>query len=237
MSETGSRVAAHLAVIVPCYNAGPRIVPVIESILRVHDCVFVVDDGSTDGAVAGLSPLPVQVVSLPQNQGKGFALLRGFQAALEDPAIDCVATLDADGQHDPHELPHLYSAFTAHNADLLIGSRTFSGRHVPFRSRLGNVATSILTKALLGVRLPDTQSGYRLHSRRLLEAVLRDVPGGRYETEMEILVLAVKREFTVVPEPIATIYENENASSHFNPLRDSWRVYRKLFMTSLRQRK
>jgi glycosyltransferase involved in cell wall biosynthesis len=225
-----------LAVLVPCYNAGPRLSQVIQAIVDIHPRVFVVDDGSTDGATRMLGGMGIELITLPVNRGKGHALLAGFTVALADPNVDCVATMDADGQHDPRELHQLVQVFRRNHADLLIGSRVFTGSHVPFRSRLGNVFTSRLTKLLLGKKIPDTQSGYRLHSRKLLDQVLKRVPGGRYETEMEILVLACRRGFNVAAEPIATIYEDGNRSSHFSPLRDSWRIYRKLFAATLKSR-
>ncbi len=93
-----------------------------------------------------------------------------------------------------------------------------------------------LTGLLLGQRLPDTQSGFRLHSSKFVDAILEEVPGGRYETEMEILVRAVRGGFKVVPLPIQTIYETGNASSHFSVLRDSFLIYRKLFAMTLRKK-
>lgn len=229
-----SDLRRRLAAVLPCYNAGHRVRPVAERLLAVLDHVVLVDDGSTDGAVAGMRDLPLHVVAFPENRGKGQALLAGFREALAIAGVDAVAVIDADGQHDPAELPRLYGAFREQNADLVIGSRTFELQRVPWRSRFGNVLTRTLTRCLLGQRLPDTQSGYRVHSRRLLDDVLANVAGGRYETEMEILVRAVRRGYTVLPVPIQTIYEEGNPSSHFNKLRDSFLIYRRLFRTALK---
>ena len=225
-----------LAAVVPCYNAGPRVKPVVERLLRIVDHVFVVDDGSTDNAVHELEGTGAHVIVFPENRGKGHAMLAGFRAALDVSAVQAVVIVDADGQHDPDELDRLWEAFRAEDADLVIGSRDFDRPDVPWRSRFGNKLTIRLTALLLGQRVSDTQSGYRLHSRRLLEYILENVPGGRYETEMEILVLAVRRGYKVVPVPIATIYEEDNKSSHFNKLRDSLRIYRRLFSVALRTR-
>lgn len=221
-----------LAVVVPCYNAGARVRPVAEGLLELVDRVLVVDDGSTDGSIESLEGLPVRIVALPRNQGKGFAMLEGFRAALENPDITCVAIVDADGQHDPKEIPALFDTFLREDADLVIGSRTFDLEQVPWRSRLGNELTALLTGLLLRRKVPDTQSGFRLHSRRFLEDVLATVHAGRYETEMEILVKAVRQGYTFVPAPIATIYEEGNPSSHFSKLRDSFRIYRRLFVAA-----
>lgn len=227
MDETNTHTLDEhgLAVIVPCYNAGERVRPVIQSLLQYSTRVLVVDDGSTDGCTDGLAELGAQVVRLEPNQGKGFAMLRGFQEALADTAVKYVAIVDADGQHNVAELPRLLDAAIDAEADLLIGSRTFDGPEVPWRSRFGNKMTALLTKLLYGHAIGDTQSGYRLHSRRFAEDILENLAGGRYETEMAILVKALSEDFRVTTEPIQTIYEEDNASSHFNKLRDSFRIF------------
>ena len=227
---------AGLVVIIPCYNAGQRLRPVVEKALKYAPAVVVVDDGSTDGAVAGVRDLPVEVVALPENRGKGHAMKTGFRAVLQRSEMTCAGIVDADGQHDPAELPRLYEAFAREDADLVIGCRAFRGRHVPWRNWFGNKLTILLTKLLLGKHIPDTQSGYRLHSRRLLEGILEKVEGGRYETEMEILVYAVRGGYRVVPVEIRTIYEQGNPSSHFNKVKDSYRIYKRLFTVALRKK-
>lgn len=226
-----------LVALVPCFNAGHRVRPVVEALTALLDHVIVVDDGSTDGAVESLRDLNLQVVTFPANRGKGQALLAGFRTALAIPEMRAVAVVDADGQHDPGELANLYHHFTNEDADLVIGSRTFELARVPWRSRFGNVLTRYLTSLVLGRKLPDTQSGYRLHSRGLLEHIVEHIAGGRYETEMEILIIAARRGFKVCPVPIQTIYEAGNPSSHFNKVRDSFLIYRRFITTALRTRR
>lgn len=223
-----------VAVVIPCYNAGARVIGVVEHCLKRVEQIVVVDDGSTDGALDALDTQPVKRIRFPENRGKGYALVEGFRAAL-DMGVRCIVVLDADGQHDPDELPTLFEAFTASGADLVIGSRSFDEAHVPWRSRFGNKTTILLTRMLLGTRIPDTQSGYRLHSRRFAEAIVRDVPGGRYDTEMEILVKAVKERFVIKPIPIKTLYESGNPSSHFNKIRDPIMIYVRLFKAAFRK--
>ena len=89
-------------------------------------------------------------------------------------------------------------------------------------------------RPLLRQPIPDTQSGYRIHSRRFVEDVLATIPGGRYETEMAILVKAAREGYRLVSEPIRTIYEEGNRSSHFNRLRDSYRIYRTFLLSAFR---
>lgn len=217
-----------LVALIPCYNAGHRVRTVVEGVLGQVSRVILVDDGSTDGSVDALSDLPLDVVTLTPNRGKGHALLAGFRRALEDPAMAGVCVLDADGQHDPAEIPRLYAAFRESGADLVIGSRVFDGGKVPWRSRFGNKVTVSVTALLLGHRLPDTQCGFRILSRPFLERIVNTVRGGRYETEMEIIVKAIRDGRKTISVPISTIYEEGNASSHFRKFRDSYRIYSRL---------
>lgn len=226
-----------LAVLVPCYNPGPRVRPVVEALLKIHANVIVVDDGSIDGSMEDLRDLPVRIISLTPNRGKGYALIAGYRAALEDESVNCVASLDADGQHAPDELPGLYAAIKEGKGDFLIGSRDFGSGNVPLRSRFGNLVTVRVMGWLLGKRLPDTQSGYRILSRRFIEAILPEVEGGRYETEMELLARAIQGDYVVLSPPIRTIYEEGNASSHFQKVRDSWLIYKTLMRAARRRRK
>jgi glycosyltransferase involved in cell wall biosynthesis len=226
-----------VAAVIPCYNAGGRLLPVVENTLAWIDRVIVVDDGSTDGSMAGIQDLPVERVTFSRNRGKGHALIAGMRAALAHREIEALCTLDADGQHDPGELPGLYAAFLRDEADLLIGARVFDAEKVPWPSRLGNKMTIALSRRLIGARLPDTQCGFRLISRRFAEEIVEMVAGGRYETEMEIVVRAVRRGYRVSTSPIATIYEEGNRSSHFRKCRDSLRVIHRLIRAATTQDK
>ena len=226
----------NIVVVIPCYNAGEHIQPVAEQALKFVEHVIVINDGSTDGAVAALEALPVRIVAFAKNRGKGHALLAGFRAALEIDAAQGVCMLDADGQHDPAELPKLFDALRAESADLVIGSRVFTQAHVPWRSRFGNRLTAALAGILLGRRFPDTQSGYRMMSRRFVEDLLENIAGGRYETEMEMLVRAVRGGFRIQSAPIATLYDEGNRTSHFHKVRDSFLVYARLFHAVFKHR-
>ena len=143
-----------LAVVVPAYNPGGRVESVVRGALERARTVIVVDDGCTDGSMDPIRAMRVKVIAFEKNRGKGHALLAGYRMALEDPSIVCVATLDADGQHDPGELPRLYEAMFERKADFVIGARAFSGGHVPLRSRFGNVLTVYATRVLASVSAP-----------------------------------------------------------------------------------
>lgn len=229
--------AGAIACIIPCYNAGGRVAPVVRAALEQAPKVIVVDDGCTDGCLSGLSDARLSLVRHPENRGKGHAILTGLRAALADPGVRAVVLLDADGQHDPAAIPQFVAQFDATQAGMVIGARVFDGGHVPLRSRFGNTVTAAVTRLLLGERLPDTQCGFRLLSRDFAQEVLARVAGGRYETEMEMIVLALRGGHAIAAVPIRTIYEEGNASSHFRKLRDSFLIYSRLFRAVLRHRR
>jgi len=223
--------------VIPCYNAGARVAPVVHSALGQVPRVIVVDDGSDDACLDGLTHPNLRIVRHPENRGKGHAILTGLREALADAATRAVILLDADGQHDPGVIPEFVARFEATGAGMVIGARVFDGGHVPLRSRFGNTVTAAVTRLLLGENLPDTQCGYRLLSRAFAEAVLRQVAGGRYETEMEMVVLALRGNHGIAAVPIRTIYEEGNASSHFRKLSDSARIYARLFRAVAKHRR
>ena len=222
---------ASFACVIPCYNAGDRVRPVLDAAKAQTPNVIVVDDGCTDSCLEGAD---LRIVRHDRNRGKGHAILTGLREAL---ALDVegIALLDADGQHDPGVLPEFWTALRDHQADLVIGARIFDGGHVPLRSRVGNTVTAWVTRTLLGKRLDDTQCGYRMLSRGFAQDVVDHVAGGRYETEMEMLVRAIRGRFKLVSLPIETIYEEGNKSSHFNKIGDSTRIYLRLVRSVMRK--
>ena len=217
-----------IAVVIPAYNAGARLEPVLLKTLAVipKRNVVVVDDGSTDQTHNVAVANGVEVLTHPSNRGKGIALKTGFAHAMAQPRIQAVITMDADGQHDPKHVPEFIRALRASSVDLLIGCRTLRWPVMPFFRVLSNRLTSALVSRRLGQRIPDSQSGYRLHSRRLLEQIKLDTGG--YETESELLLKAVRARMQLGFIPIATIYSGE--TSHIRGWRDTSRFI-KMWLT------
>jgi glycosyltransferase involved in cell wall biosynthesis len=177
--------------------------------------VLVVDDGSRDATAETARQFGARVLSFAGNRGKGHALLAGF-AALED--FDGVVTLDADGQHPPACVPDFVAAFEA-GADLVLGVRRFEGE-MPFSRRFANALSSGWATRLAGQRISDSQCGYRLYSRAVLERTPL-TPGG-YELESEIVVRAARLGFRLGQVPIPTVYGGEK--SHIRAFRDVPRI-------------
>ena len=197
--------------LIPAYNEAERIGVVINQ-TKKHLPVLVVDDGSRDETAGVSRLLGAEVISQTPNQGKGAALMAGFRYAV-DKDYDAVITLDADGQHDPGEIPFFLDEF-AKGADLVIGRRDF--RKMPFPRNLSNAFGTWMFSRALGQFCPDNQSGYRLYSRRMIEASLSSSETN-FEFEVEVIVRCVSLEFNLSWVSIATIYAGE--SSHIKPLR------------------
>ena len=213
-----------IVALIPAHDEEPRIGAVVETAIR-HLPVIVVDDGSTDGTGAVARAVGATVIDQRPNQGKGAALRTGFRRALDDGA-EAILTLDADGQHDPAEIPAFLAAWDAarRQPELVIGRRNF--RAMPPLRRLSNVLGGRAFSWAVGRDIPDNQSGYRLVSRRLAEATLAsDEPGFAFEVEQ--ITTCIRLGGSIAWVSIRTIYAG--APSHIRPvahLREFIRIVR-----------
>jgi glycosyltransferase involved in cell wall biosynthesis len=207
--------APRVVAVIPGYQEGPRIAAVVEAARR-HLPVLVVDDGSTDDTAANAEAAGAEVLRQIPNQGKGAALRAGFRRALDD-GYDGILTLDADGQHDPAEIPRFLEAFGAAPAglrpELVVGCRNFA-RMPPVR-RLSNTLGGAMFSRAVGRHIPDNQSGYRLLGRRLADVMTRSREAG-FELEVEMIAVCIRREWPLAWVPISTIYAGE--PSHVRPI-------------------
>lgn len=204
--------APPIIAIIPAYEEGPRLGAVVRAARR-HLPVVVVDDGSTDDTAAVAEAAGATVLRQTPNAGKGAALRAGFRHALASGA-DAVVTLDADGQHDPAEIPAFLAAWGAERPELVIGQRDLSA--MPPVRRISNVLGGWALAAALGRSVPDNQSGYRLIGRQLMRSLLdSDESGFEFEVEMIARCIALGLPMTAVP--IRTIYGGE--PSHIRPWR------------------
>jgi glycosyltransferase involved in cell wall biosynthesis len=181
--------------------------------------VLVVDDGSTDRTAEVAREAGATVLRQRPNQGKGIALQAGFRRALE-MGCEAVVTLDADGQHDPDEIPSFLQAYEERGADLIIGARDFT--RMPLTRRVANTAGTWAFSWAVGQAIRDNQSGYRLVSRRLMSASIGSDETG-FEFEVEMIVICIENGYRLDWVPICTIYAGE--SSHIRP----WRHTRNFF--------
>jgi glycosyltransferase involved in cell wall biosynthesis len=203
---------AHVLALIPAYEEGPRVAGVVLG-ATAHLPVLVVDDGSADDTAARAESAGATVRVQRPNQGKGAALRTGFRWALAHD-VDAVVTLDADGQHDPAEIPKFLDAFELTQADLIIGRRDFA--QMPPVRRLANRLGGLAMSWAAGRDIPDNQSGYRLLSRRLIEAVATSDEAG-FEYEIEMITTCIRAGYGLEWVPIRTIYAGE--PSHIRPWR------------------
>jgi glycosyltransferase involved in cell wall biosynthesis len=204
--------ARNIVALIPGYQEGPRIAAVVASARRFL-AVVVVDDGSTDDTAAQAGAAGATVLVQRPNAGKGAALRTGFRHALEKGAT-AVVTLDADGQHDPAEIPLFLTAFETTGAELIIGRRDFAT--MPPARRLSNTLGGWLFSVAVGRRVADNQSGYRLIGRTLMTALLDSTESG-FEFEVEMIARCIALGLPIAEVPIRTIYAGE--PSHIRPWR------------------
>ncbi len=219
----------HYAALIPAYKPSAGLVELVKDLAaRGTPLILVVDDGSGPQFRAlfdELTLIPrVEVLRHAANLGKGAALKTGINhALLQYPDVSGFITADADGQHHIEDIARVAGQLCQTPEALVLGARTFEG-DVPARSRFGNLLTRRLVSALTGARLRDTQTGLR-GIPTAFAAQLLDVEANGYEFELEMLLAARRSGVELIEIPIRTIYEDGNASSHFNPLLDSMKIY------------
>ncbi len=210
-----------ILVIIPAFNEGKRLGALLKrlsSVVSLKD-VLVVDDGSVDNTAVIAERARCRVLRQGTNQGKGVALRFGFDFAIAN-GYDAVITMDADGQHDPDEIPSFIDFHQKKGADLIIGTRKHSLSDMPFLRFLANRTTSFVASVLANVRVYDSQSGYRFIKKDVLEKI--NLKTGRFQMETEIIVQAARAHFSIGEVPIKTIYF-EKFKSHINPFIDTMR--------------
>lgn len=198
--------------LIPAYQEGPRISAVVEAAHRYLP-VVVIDDGSSDDTAAVAELAGATVLRQVPNAGKGAALRAGFRHALAS-GVEAVITLDADGQHDPDEIPTFLAAWATARPELIIGQRDFAA--MPAVRRLSNTVGGWAVSAAVGRRVPDNQSGYRLIGRTLMGRLLDSDETG-FEFEVEMIARCIALGLPISWVPIRTIYAG--APSHIRPLR------------------
>ncbi len=213
--------------LVPAFNAEATVGAVVRGLKESVGRVLVVDDGSSDGTAAAAGAAGAEVLRRPENGGKGAAIRAGLERILASLATH-VAFVDADGQHDPADLPALLAAARAGD-DFVIGSRMADPDAIPrYRYRTNEIGSQVLSR-MTGLEVEDAQSGYRVVSADLLRRLALNARGYIIETEMLLKAAPHLKRFRHVP--VRAIY---GGPSHYRPFRDTWiiswgAVYYKVF--------
>ncbi len=202
---------------IPAYNEEDTIARIVLLSKKYVDKIIVCDDGSTDLTGEIANALGAILLKHEQRKGYGAAIQHLFNEALKLGA-DIVISLDADGQHDPHEIPKLIEPIVSGDAEVVIGSRFLdeNTNHVPRLRRIGIDAITRLTSAASGIKLGDAQSGFRAYSGGALKRLeLRENGMG---ASAEILLKVADKNVRIVEVPISCRYEGINTSTH-HPLK------------------
>ena len=204
---------------IPAYECERSVADVVCGVRRHLDRVVVVDDGSRDRTAERAGEAGAELLVLERNQGKGRALRAGLERALEGND-EAVVLLDADGQHDPDDLPAMLARWDRSRPDLIVGTRLDDRGPIPGARFWTNYIGSRILSWMTGLELLDSQSGYRLLSAQLARSLRLSAAG--YAIESEMLIKAARLGSRVEHVPVRTIYNA--GESHFRPVLDTFRI-------------
>lgn len=216
---------AAACVIISTFNNAKTLKRVLDGVLQYSSGgdILVVNDGSTDGTAEILKSYGERIVVLKHfpNKGKGFSLRKGFKKAL-DLGFKNAVTIDSDGQHFPSDIPSMISATAANPGSMIMGSRNMAQETVPGKSSFGNKFSNFWFWFETGIRLPDTQTGFRVYP---LEKVNRlNLLTNKFELEIEVIVKLAWKHTPFVPVPVKVTYDPAERVTHFRPFQDFSRI-------------
>lgn len=219
-----------IPIIIPSLEPDERLINIVKEILALGmKNIVVVNDGSGreyEKIFDAIEGAGVVVLRHAVNLGKGRALKTAFNYCLNTFVGLCgVVTADSDGQHTAKNIKKCAEALALYKDKLVLGVRDFSVSGIPFRSRFGNKVTVVTLNAVCGIKVADTQTGLRAIPAGFMKKLL-SIPGERFEYETNMLIETKEMGIDIYEVPIETIYQKEEYSSHFNPLKDSIKIYR-----------
>ena len=208
--------------VIPTYNNEKTLARVIGDVRRYCTDVLVVNDGSTDSTADILGTAGVEAVSYAPNRGKGYALRRALRYAAEH-GYRYMLTIDSDGQHYASDIPKFVEEIAKTPDALLVGARNLRSDNMPGKNTFANKFSNFWFRVETGIRLDDTQSGFRLYPVRRMKGMR--FATRRYEFEVEVLVRAAWRGIEVRNIPVGVFYpEKAERVSHFRPGKDFTRI-------------
>jgi glycosyltransferase involved in cell wall biosynthesis len=220
---TESSIHHSYCVIIPTYNNENTLKRVIEGVLEQvkPNEVIIVNDGSTDKTASILKAYSeITQIQFPKNHGKGLALRKGFKKAL-DLGFSHALTIDSDGQHFPEDIPLLIENSLQASETLFIGARNMKQEGVPAKSSFGNKFSNFWFWFETGLKLDDTQSGFRLYPISIMP---KHWLTKKFEFEIECIVRSAWKGIPVKNIPIQVKYDKTERVSHFRPFKDFTRI-------------
>lgn len=225
MISTDNKAFEHndCCVIVPTYNNEGTLAGVLDDILNYTGHIILVDDGSTDSTPEILDGYSqIVIIAYPKNKGKGYALREGFEKARK-LAYRYAISIDSDGQHFASDLPAFLKTLEDNPDTLIVGARNMEGAGAPGKSNFGFRFSNFWFTVTTGIRLPDTQCGFRLYPLKKLNSIA--FVTRRFEFEVEVLVRAAWKKINIIPVPVKVFYPPKGERiSHFRPFTDFFRI-------------
>jgi len=209
--------------LIPSYNEAKTIGELIRQLHELKITSYVVDDGSTDETASIAQAAGAVVLKHKKNMGKGASLRQGFSHVIKK-GYDAVLVMDGDGQHKAADVSGFLSRMGETNADIIIGNRMLNTASMPKIRVATNRFMSALVSWMAGADIPDSQCGFRLIKRGVLEKV--DLRSSNYEIESEFIIKAARLGFKIESVSVETVYEDEK--SKINPFIDTLRFIRLL---------
>lgn len=212
-----------ICLVIPTYNNAATLGDVVAEALRYSSDVLIVNDGSTDGTDKVLEAFEDRTVQIhfEENQGKGTALRAAFKQAFKS-GFNYAITIDSDGQHRAQDIPAFYEAIKLNPGALVLGARDLGAEGAPRKSSFGNRFSNFWTYVETGLRLPDTQTGFRAYPLDIVGP--KRFFTKKFEFEIEVLVRTAWAGASVVSIPVRSIYDQETRVSHFRPFTDFFRI-------------
>ena len=214
-----------MIVIIPAYEPDYRLENLVSFLKKEKNLkLIVVNDGSSSDEIFNKIKNDVIILKHDVNLGKGSAMKTGLNYVLNNFNGESVIFADADGQHSIGDIVNI--SLLDDNSSLIIGTRDFNLKHVPFSSKLGNRLTSLIVYNKTKKYIKDTQSGLRLIPYKYIKDII-NLNGTRYEYEINVLLYFLKNNVNIKEIPITTIYETKkNETSHYRCIKDSLRIYK-----------
>ena len=209
-----------IIVVMPTYNESRTIADLVRQVQNQNLEILVIDDGSSDDTFTIAKDNMAVVLRNEKNLGKGASLTKGFDYALK-AGFDAVITMDSDGQHSPEDIAHFRRIFESSHSGMFIGNRMLSTKNMPLIRILTNKLMSWVISRAAGQNVPDTQCGFRLIRKEVLEKIV--LKSSNYEIESEMIIRAARQGFKIESIPIKTIYSREK--SRVNPFIDTIRFF------------
>ncbi len=223
-----------VTIVLPSLNPDEKLNMVVEGLLKEgFKDIVIVNDGSDEAHMEPFRQAAVHkevtLLNHEVNKGKGRALKTAFSYIIENRKDTMgVVTVDGDNQHTSHDIKACAEKMLNNAGKVVLGCRDFSGKDVPFKSKFGNISTSLVFRLFCGIKISDTQTGLRAIPYEYL-SLMCETQGERFEYETEMLFAFKKNNIEFLEQKIETVYIEDNASTHFNPIKDSIKIYRIIF--------